>query len=168
MRKGIVQERKKCWSPSHSLFPSPSFSFRMLTVFVQKNWLPRYSAWPIHHIDRLTKELDTHRRLAGTAHSCRSGVSEVRSCWHGYLTLSRKTFDHLGFYYSSAFFPEIAISCNVASKLMENSIIKKIVAKNPIKIHNGSLLAIENNLLLWAAESSSWKFPRAPTLKPYT
>lgn len=32
--------------------------------FRTENGLPRYSAWPIYHIDQLMKKSDVHRRLA--------------------------------------------------------------------------------------------------------
>lgn len=58
---------------SLSLSPSISVSLALSLPLIQyadcfctENRLPRYSAWPIYHIDQLIKKSDVHRRLART------------------------------------------------------------------------------------------------------
>ena len=64
-----IQKKKKCWSLSLSFRFCLSLPFSLSLIqyadcFCTENWLPRYSAWPIYHIDQLIKELDIHWRLA--------------------------------------------------------------------------------------------------------
>lgn len=66
--------RKKCWSPSLSpfisvsLFPPSLLVIQYADCSSTENWLPRYAAWPIYHIDQLIKKSDVHRRLDRNMH----------------------------------------------------------------------------------------------------